>query len=118
MDNSLYTQVIVILHFFIAGIKISILFDIFRAQRKAIKTSDFITCIQDIIYWILVGVIMVYTVVKYTNGEIRAYMIIGTILGVIIYFSLMSKMIIRIIVKFFTSILFPIKKINKLIQKD
>lgn len=118
MDNNLYTQVIVLIHFFVSGIKISFLFDIFRSIRRAVKTSDIITSIQDIIYWCMAGAIIIYTIIRYTNGEIRAYMVLGIVLGTIIYFRFVSKLTIKIITKFWVIAIFPFKKINKLVKKD
>lgn len=66
-------------HFLIAGVEISFIFDVFRAKRKVIKTSDMVTYMEDVIYWIIVGYIFLYTISKYTNGEIRSYMIFGII---------------------------------------
>ena len=56
MDNVFTIQLKELFHFFITGIEISFIFDIFRAKRKVIKTSDIITYIEDIIYWIIARV--------------------------------------------------------------
>ena len=80
MDNLLNIQLKEFLHFFIVGIEISFIFDVFRAKRKAIKTSDVVTYVEDVVYWIIVGYIFLYTISKYTNGEIRSYMFLGTIM--------------------------------------
>ena len=121
MNNNLYTQIVILFHFFITGIKDGFIFDIFRAQRKCIKTPDVITAIQDFLYWILIGVILVYTIIIYTNGEVRVYMLIGTVLGALLYFRFLSKIAINILSRIFSCVLFPFKKINKLkklIKKD
>jgi hypothetical protein len=62
---------------------------------------------------------------KYTNGEIRIYMALGIILGILIYFLIISKYIMKIfvcILSFLLNIigklLFPIKKIYKIIKKS
>ena len=62
---------------------------------------------------------------KYTNGEIRIYMVLGIILGILIYFLIISKYIMKIfvcILSFLLNIigklLFPIKKIYKIIKKS
>ena len=46
MQNQAYAFLIFILN----GLIVGILFDVFRILRKAFKTSDFITYIQDIIF--------------------------------------------------------------------
>lgn len=53
MDNILSIQLKEVFHFFITGIEISFIFDIFRAKRKVIKTSDVVTYFEDVIYWVI-----------------------------------------------------------------
>ena len=125
MNELIYHQIYVLTIFILTGMCIGLLFDFFRIQRKVIKTFDFITYIQDILFWILSGVILIIVIMKYTNGEIRIYMISGMVLGIIIYLRLFSKYIIKIntsvlkfVIKFINLILFPLKKICKILKKS
>lgn len=124
MDNVLRSQLVELAYFFCAGLEICIVFDVFRAQRRAIKTSDVITYIEDVLFWMIVGFILMHTIVSYTNGEIRIYMIIGLLLGTAIYVAFISKFVIQLLVKlidFFrficSTILLPFKKMQKFIKK-
>lgn len=85
--------------FILTGILIGLLFDIFRILRKSFKTSDLVTLIQDVIFWILAGGLFAYTVFKFNNGEIRSYVFLGVAIGLIIYLLLFSKIFIRVNVK-------------------
>lgn len=125
MDDSLRQQIIILIHFCISGLAIGFLFDFFRIQRKVIKTYDLITYIQDITFWIVTAIIIIITVLKYTDGEIRSYMVIGLVLGIIIYFYAFSKFIIKFVLKvtdiikrILSILVYPIKKIIKIIKKD
>lgn len=125
MNALLLSQFNTVFIFFLTGICIGLLFDFFRIQRKVLKTCDFITYIQDILFWIVSGLIIIFVIMKYTNGEIRIYMILGIILGILIYFLIISKYIMKIfvcILSFLLNIigklLFPIKKIYKIIKKS
>ena len=124
MNALLLSQFNTVFIFFLTGICIGLLFDFFRIQRKVLKTCDFITYIQDILFWIVSGLIIIFVIMKYTNGEIRIYMVLGIILGILIYFLIISKYIMKIfvcILSFLLNIigklLFPIKKIYKIIKK-
>lgn len=124
MNALLLSQFNTVFIFFLTGICIGLLFDFFRIQRKVLKTCDFITYIQDILFWIVSGLIIIFVIMKYTNGEIRIYMALGIILGILIYFLIISKYIMKIfvcILSFLLNIigklLFPIKKIYKIIKK-
>ena len=84
----------IFLIFLLAGIAICLLYDMFRAIRKTIKTSDFITYIEDILFWIFTGLIILNSIFTYNNGEIRLFMFIAILVGIIIYMALISKFII------------------------
>ena len=125
MNALLLSQFNTVFIFFLTGICIGLLFDFFRIQRKVLKTCDFITYIQDILFWIVSGLIIIFVIMKYTNGKIRIYMVLGIILGILIYFLIISKYIMKIfvcILSFLLNIigklLFPIKKIYKIIKKS
>lgn len=120
MINQLY----ILLSFFLAGISIGILFDIFRITRKSFKTPNIITYIEDALFWILTGLIILATTVICTDGEIRLYMILMLITGAFIYFLLVSKYFININVKIlkilksiFRFITQPLLKILSFIKK-
>lgn len=106
-------QAYLFLVFSLTGVSIGILFDFFRVLRKTYKTSDIITYIEDIIFWILAGIIILYSIWYFNNGEIRLFMIIGIILGALIYTLTLSNIFIKIN-SFLMSI---IKKILKFLYK-
>lgn len=125
MITSLYDQIKILIIFAITGIIIGLLFDFFRIQRKVINTFDFITYLQDALFWILSGIVLIISIMNFTNGEIRSYMILGIIIGVVLYFNIFSKYIMKIsvgIANFFIKILHilisPIKKLSKKLKKS
>ncbi len=101
----------IFLFFILIGFVISILFDIFRALRKNIKTPDTITFIQDFFFLIISGTIFLFGLIKFSNGEIRFYLFIAIFMGIIIYSLTLSDLcviILSVIVRFCKKIiLFP-----------
>ena len=91
MSNQAYVFLIFILN----GLIIGIFFDIFRILRKSFKTSDFRTNLQDILFWIITGSILLFSIFKFNNGELRAYIFLGVFLGVAMYMLLFSKTFIK-----------------------
>lgn len=85
--------------FTINGIIIGLLFDVFRILRRTFKTSDIVTYFQDILFWILTGFILLYSIFAFANGEIRFYMFLGAFLGCLIYMLALSKTFIKVNVK-------------------
>lgn len=108
-------QAYLFLVFTINGIIIGILFDLFRILRRSFKTSDIITYMQDILFWLLTGLILLYSIFKFGNGEIRFYMFIGVFIGCLIYLLIFSTYFIKINVKIIIIIKKIIKKIMSII---
>jgi len=92
---SVNLQAYIFLYSIAGGMIIALIYDIFRIKRKAIKTNAIITYIEDLIYWIIVALVMLAVVYYSNEGEIRGYIFIGTGLGVILYVSLLSRIVIR-----------------------
>lgn len=90
---------------------IGIIFDIFRIFRKSFKTSDIITYIEDIIFWILSGALTLYMMMVFNDGEIRLYIFIAILLGVSMYILTISRFLIKGSVLVITTIKKVISKI-------
>ena len=73
----------IFLIFILNGILIGLLFDVFTISRKTFSTKDFITYIEDILVWIITGILVLYSVFRFNNGEIRLYMFVAILMGVI-----------------------------------
>lgn len=114
-------QAYLFLIFVINGIIIGLVFDFFRILRISFKTKDFVTYIEDIIFWIITGIILLYSIFIFNNGQIRLFMFIGVGIGIISYILLVSKYVIKInvfIVNIIKKIiLIPLNFIYKIIKK-
>lgn len=121
-------QVFLSFIFIVNGIVIGLLFDFFRILRKTFKTKDIVTYIQDILFWILTGIILLYSIFTFNNGEIRLFMFLAIMIGISIYMLIFSSYIIKInvtiinliknIISKVLNILFiPFKYIYKLFNK-
>ena len=114
--------------FVLNGILIGFLFDFFRILRKSFSGKDWITYLEDILFWILTGAILLYSIFTFNNGEIRLFMLIGALLGSILYLLTVSRYVIKIsvkiigiiklvICKIFNILYFPFKYFYKLLRK-
>lgn len=89
------------------GIIVSFVFDLFRIKRIVFGTGKISIIIEDFIYWIICGVLLLVMTHIYCNGEIRGYLFIGIILGIIIYILLFSIIIINALSYLLNKILSP-----------
>ena len=121
MENQTYLFGIFILNGFLIGL----IFDIFRILRKSFKTNDVFTYLEDICFWLATGAITLYSIFKFNNGELRAFIFIGILCGVLIYMLWFSKVFINIsvfLINFLKRIInliiiFPIITILRVLKK-
>lgn len=111
VNNQAYLFII----FALNGVLIGILFDFFRILRKTFKTRDFVTYIEDIIFWIITGISILYSMCVFCDGELRFFMILGIAMGITIYITTISKYVIKISVYIINAIKGLIKKIVQII---
>ena len=117
VNNQAYLFII----FTLDGILIGVLFDVFRVLRKTFKTKDFITYIEDILFWVLTGFIILYSMCMFCDGELRFFMFIGIIIGIAMYMITISRYVIKVsifIINWLKKILiFPIKIMYKITKR-
>lgn len=106
-------QAYLFLIFTMNGVFIGLLFDFFRILRKSFKTINLITYIEDILFWILTGLSIIFSMYYFSGGSLRFFMFLGLCFGIVMYILTLSKLIIKTSV-FIISI---IKKIIKMIVK-
>jgi len=106
---------------------IAFIYDVFRIKRKAIKTSNLIVYFEDFVYWILVALVLFAVVYISNDGELRGYIFIGALIGIVLYTLLLSRIVmtiflftIKIIYKFFSTVciilLLPFKILYKILK--
>ncbi len=117
-------QINIFFLFILNGILIGLLFDFFRILRKTFNTINLVTYLQDIVFWVLTGVSVLYSTFMFNNGEIRLFMVLAIFIGIILYIVSLSKYIIKInvflltflkniFIKSMSILLIPIKLMQK-----
>lgn len=99
--------------FFLVGLIINFLFDIFRALRKSFKTKNVLVFLEDIVFLCMSGCIFFRSLIVFNNGEIRLFIVLSTIIGILIYSLTISSHCVIII----TVILKSCKKIVNFLLK-
>ncbi|WP_268919958.1 spore cortex biosynthesis protein YabQ [Acetivibrio mesophilus] len=80
----------------LGGMIVAFIYDIFRVRRKAIRSSNLIVYFEDFIYWIIVALTLFAIIYRSNEGEIRGYLILGIVIGIILYALLLSKIVMTI----------------------
>lgn len=117
-------QLINFIYFIATGMFLSIVFDIFRILRRSFKTSDLITNVEDVIFGVITGLIILVSIFLFNNGELRLYIFIGLLIGILVYMLFISKYFIKLnvaIINFIKKIIIimtkPFKILFKFIKK-
>ena len=103
--------------FFIIGLFIGFIFDLFKSFRKNFKTNNLCVDIQDIVFLIISGFLFFKSVVVFNSGNIRFYIFVSTVLGITIYSLTLSEscvIIIDVILRFVKLIFRFVLKLLKL----
>ena len=108
-------QAYLFLIFTLDGLLIGLFFDFFRILRKSFKTINLITYIEDILFWILTGISIIFCMYQFSGGTLRLFMFLGLGFGLILYMLTFSKIIIKIFVFLITTIKKIIHQIIKTI---
>ena len=96
---TLSQETTVFLIFVVMGMVFSVIFDMFRAIRKVKKKKRRMIYIQDIIYFLIIGVILGLVIINYMDTELRIYLMLAIVLGIIIYISVIGNKIMNLMVK-------------------
>lgn len=98
MDNSIQSQAYIFFATLYGGIIIGFLYDIYRIFRYYAKPKKVATFIEDLVFWLIVSVISLFILIFSNWGEIRGYVFLGFISGAFLYYRILSKPIITILV--------------------
>lgn len=96
MGISVTNQAYIFLCSIVGGLVVGFIFDVFRICRKVIKTTNFITYLEDILFWIIVAIIIFVFAFITNDGELRWYAFLGVLLGTIFYNLLFSAYVITV----------------------
>jgi spore cortex biosynthesis protein YabQ len=91
-----YLQLNAFLVLLFTGIVWGGFFDLYRVFRSQIRVSKTIDAMGDLLFWVLVTILVVPLIYWATWLELRLYVWVGIVLGIIIYFTCLSKLLIPV----------------------
>lgn len=91
-----------------AGVIIAFLYDMFRLKRRMVRTKTAMVHFEDIVFWVIAAIIFFLSSYVISNGETRAYYYMGSFIGGILYFSILSKPLLWLLTELIRIILWPI----------
>lgn len=91
------------------GAVLCVLYDLFRLDRIVFRRSTPVVFFEDILFWLIAAFSTFCLLILKTNGQVRAFVIIGIFLGFIIFRCTFSRLL--------TLASDPLKKAVKKIRK-
>ena len=80
----------------LVGAGLGALYDFFRVLRVAVWSPKWIVVAEDLLYFILCAVITFLYMAGYAQGQVRGYILIGELLGWILYYFTIGKLVIQL----------------------
>lgn len=109
------------LNFFISsffwGVFLFLIYDCLLIFRNIIKHNRVITAIEDVVFWVVSGVLIFQMMYTKNHGTIRWYFIIGLALGMIAYHNTISNLVVKFITTVTMKIIGFIRKVLAILFK-
>lgn len=85
---------------FVSGLGLGVLFDGIRVLGGQLRVPRWTQPVTDLLYWIL-ATVLIFRILYWSNqGQVRIFVFIGLLIGVVLYFTALSKPVIRFILFF------------------
>ena len=81
----------------LTGIALSFLFDCYRLMRGIGSPRGLITATTDLLFWLLATAVVFAVLLSSNWGEIRLYVFVSLVGGVLVYYQLLSHRAMKII---------------------
>lgn len=115
MDYNIKSEIVIFLTMVYGGLIIGFVYDLYRVFRYFSKPKKIATFIEDLIFWIIVTSIALFTLLYSNYGELRGFVFIGIIFGALIYYYILSKLVVKTLVYIVGTIINFIKYIINII---
>ena len=95
------------------GAVLFLLYDILRIFRRIVPHGNVWIGVEDFIYWLICTAAVFVMLYQKNDGMVRGFAFGGMIVGMLLYYALLSRMVIKINVTVLKGILGVIRKILK-----
>lgn len=91
------------------------LYDILRIFRRIKKHGVILVGIEDLLYWLICTVVVFLMIYQENDGMVRGFALGGILIGMLVYYSLFSRYVIKINVFVWKKILGVLGKIGSVL---
>ena len=98
MILSMEGQALLFLSMVLVGAAIGLLYDAFRIFRKTARHNGLAVQLEDLLFWLTATGLTFYFILHRNYGEIRPFLLLGIVIGVVLYFATVSRWVVAVMV--------------------
>ena len=114
MEQGITEQLKFLAAVFASGILFGFFYDVLRAKRKLFNSTGFSVNLEDILFCIICGGILLVVIFYLNSAKVRLSAFFGAGAGIVLYFYLLKNKMVKLLVKtavFMEKIIFRILKV-------
>ncbi len=96
MILSMSNQAFLFFNSVLFGFAVGFVYDVLNVFRKVIYHYKIFIQIEDFFYWIFSALCLFFIMLQKNSGEIRFFLICGAFIGMILYFTILSRLFLNV----------------------
>lgn len=100
LESQFYAFIVTVL----IGLIMGICYDFYRVIKGIIRPRKFFVYMGDLLFWVVSTLIVFFMLLIGNWGELRFYVIVGALVGALLYFKLLSHSVVDVLVNVFSFI--------------
>lgn len=110
MSSDIALEMYFLLHSFLMGILITVLYDTLRILRRVLPHNMLAVSLEDFLYWIVCSLMIFAMLIRENNGILRWFAVAGAMAGMFLYKKTLGFLFVKYISLLFCNILHLVGK--------
>jgi spore cortex biosynthesis protein YabQ len=102
---SMYDQIRLFVILTVFGAAAGVIYDLIRAIRRILRHSIITVQIEDLVFWLVFTISVMLVMLWENNAAVRFFSVVAPLIGMLLYFCTLSKLIISLFVYIFSAII-------------
>lgn len=96
---------------FLAGIAITMVYDIIRAVRRVVRHNGFFIALEDVVFWAFVSVLLFLLLYHMNNGTVRWFAVFGLFVGMCLYKKIFGDFLVSFMSTILSKVLYIVVRL-------
>lgn len=110
ISSAIRQETVIFLLAALHGVFLAVSYDVLRGLRKAVPHSGIAVSCEDFFYWIVAGFLTFLLAFSISEGVLRGYAAAAMVLGALLYFETVSRVVQKLAACFFGLFYFLVRK--------